>query len=234
MFLTSSANIKSSVHFVRFSQARSVDIPLASITCTASVEGSEAKNTQLQEDTGDTFVTVEGPAESLIPFQESGTEVQLSGVEIHSEEHLLLGKLTVEIPTSKVSQARHFCPIVSLGDTPPKRPPKPSRKVSTEHKAQCPCVVESRSRDPKLKKSDTLDSKDSGYDSSESRENICLDQEINECWEINLNRLEVTNEVLGIGQFGIVCKGQYYRDDGNAIDVAVKQLKGAVYILHSL
>ena len=94
----------------------------------------------------------------------------------------------------------------------------------------------SRSRNPKLEKSDTLDSKDSGYDSAESRENICLDQEvvleINEGWEIDLSRLEVKNEVLGEGQFGIVYKGQYFRDDGNVIDVAVKRLKGAMCILH--
>ena len=210
-----------------------MEIPLASITCTESIQRSEANNTQLQEDTGNTFDTTEGPVESPIPFQES-EKVQLSGVKMRSEEHPLLGELTVEIPTSKSPQARQFCPIAGLGDTPPKRPPKPGRKESTENNVQCPFVMESRSRDPKLKKSDTLDSKDSGYDSSESRENICLDQEISECWEINLNRLEIKNEVLGEGQFGIVFKGQYYRDDGNVIDVAVKQLRGAVYILHLL
>ena len=192
---------------------------------------SEAKSPPLREATGNTFDTAEGPADSPIPLQKS-EKIQLPGVEIHSEEHPLLGELTVEIPVRKSPKAGQFCPIAGLGDTPPRRPPKPRRKDSTEHRVLCSCVVESRSRYPKLEKSDTLNSKDSGYDSSESRENICIDQEINEGWEIDLNRLEVKNEVLGEGQFGIVYKGQYRRDDGNIINVAVKQLKGAVYILH--
>lgn len=208
----------------RSRHARNVEIPLAPISCTEPVERSEANNTQLQEDTENTLDNTEGPAESPIPFQEP-EKVPLPGVEMHIEEHPLLVELTVEIPASKSPQARQFCPIAGLGDTPPKRPPKPGRKESSEHKVQCSYLMESRSREPKLKKSDTLHSKDSGYDSSESRENICLDQDINKCWEINLNRLEVKNEVLGEGQFGIVYKGQYYRDDGNVIDVAVKQLK---------
>ena len=208
-----------------------MEIPLASITCTESVERSEANNTQLQEATRYTFDTAEGPAESPMPFQES-EKVQLPGFGMHTEEHPLLGELTVEFPARECPKARPFCPIAGLGDTPPERPPKPRRKESTEHKTLCSCVMESPSMVPRLKKSDTLLSKDSDYESSESTENIYLDQEVNECWEINLNRLEVKNEVLGEGQFGIVYKGQYRRDDGNVIDVAVKQLKGAMYILH--
>ena len=208
-----------------------MEIPLASITCTESVERSEANNSQLQEATRYTFDTAEGPAESPMSFHEP-EKVQLPGVGMHAEEHPLLRELTVEIPARECPQARPFCPIAGFGDTPPERPPKPRRKESTEHKILCSCVMESRNMVPKLRKSDTLLSKDSGYDSSESTENICLDQEINECWEINLNRLEVKNEVLGEGQFGIVYKGQYCRDDGDVIDVAVKQLKGAMYILH--
>ena len=191
---------------------------------------SDVSNTPLREDTGNTFDPAKGPAESLIPFQES-EKIQLPGVEIHSEEHPLLGELTVEIPAGKFPQARQFCPIAGLGDTPPKRPPKPRRKESTEHKVLCSCVMKTRSREPKLEKSDTLNSKDSGYDSSESTENICLDQEINECCEIDLNRLEVKSEVLGEGHFGIVHKGQYCRDDGSVVDVAVKQLKGKMFLL---
>lgn len=178
------------------------------------------------------FDTAEGPADSPKSFQTS-QKIQLPGVEIHSEEQLLLGELTVEIPSRKFQQARQFCPIASLGDTPPKRPQTPRRKESTKHKVLCSGAVESRSRYPKLEKSDTRNSKDSGYDSSESRENIRIDQKVsNEGWEINLNRLEVKDEVLGEGQFGIVYKGQYCREDGKVIDVAVKQLKGAMYILN--
>ena len=192
---------------------------------------SEVNNTPLREDTGNTFDPVEGPAESPKPFQEY-EKIQLPGIEIYSEEHPLLGQLSFQIPARTFPQARQLCPIAGLGDTPPKRPPKPRRKESTEHKVLCSCVMESRSREPKLEKSDTLNSKDSGYDSSESRENICLDQEINECWEIDLSRLEVKSEVLGEGHFGIVHKGQYRRDDGSVVDVAVKQLKGKIFLLH--
>jgi len=171
------------------------------------------------------FDTAEGPADSPKPFQKS-QKIQLPGVEIHSEEQLLLGELTVEIPSRQFQQARQFCSIAGLGDTPPLRPQTPRRKESAKHKVLCSGAVESRSRYPKLEKSDTRNSKDSGYDSSESRENIRIDQKIaNEGWEINLNRLEVKDEVLGEGQFGIVYKGQYCREDGKVIDVAVKQLK---------
>ena len=51
-------------------------------------------------------------------------------------------------------------------------------------------------------------------------------QEIEEDYEIDLKRLEVHDEVLGEGEFGIVYKGRYHGKDTKVIDVAVKQLKG--------
>ena len=42
----------------------------------------------------------------------------------------------------------------------------------------------------------------------------------------NMENLEVLDEILGEGEFGIVYKGRYGRKDGNVIDVAVKKLKG--------
>ena len=51
-------------------------------------------------------------------------------------------------------------------------------------------------------------------------------QEIEEDYEIDLKRLEVRDEVLGEGEFGIVYKGLYYCKDDKAINVAVKQLIG--------
>ena len=50
-------------------------------------------------------------------------------------------------------------------------------------------------------------------------------QEIEEDYEIDLKRLEVQDEVLGEGEFGIVYKGRYHGKDTKVIDVAVKQLK---------
>ena len=43
---------------------------------------------------------------------------------------------------------------------------------------------------------------------------------------INLENLEVFDEILGEGEFGIVYKGRYSGKDGNITDVAVKKLKG--------
>ena len=51
-------------------------------------------------------------------------------------------------------------------------------------------------------------------------------QEIEEDYEIDLKRLEVQDEVLGEGEFGIVYKGRYHGKDTKVIDVAVKQFKG--------
>ena len=51
-------------------------------------------------------------------------------------------------------------------------------------------------------------------------------QEIEEDYEIDLKRLDVQDEVLGEGEFGIVYKGRYRGKDNKVIDVAVKQLKG--------
>ena len=51
-------------------------------------------------------------------------------------------------------------------------------------------------------------------------------EEIEEDYEIDLKRLEVRDEVLGEGEFGIVYKGRYHGKNTKGIDVAVKQLKG--------
>ena len=45
-------------------------------------------------------------------------------------------------------------------------------------------------------------------------------------WEISQDRLLLTEERLGGGEFGIVTKGIYLRTDGNELPVAVKRLKG--------
>jgi len=51
-------------------------------------------------------------------------------------------------------------------------------------------------------------------------------QEIEEDYEIDLKRLEVREELLGEGEFGIVYKGRYHCENDKAVYVAVKQLKG--------
>ena len=50
----------------------------------------------------------------------------------------------------------------------------------------------------------------------------------NRNWEIPRNRLVITEEKLGGGEFGIVTKGVYLRTDGNQLPVAVKRLKGSL------
>ena len=45
-------------------------------------------------------------------------------------------------------------------------------------------------------------------------------------WEIPRNRLIMSTEKLGGGEFGVVNKGVYIRTDGHELPVAVKRLKG--------
>ena len=52
--------------------------------------------------------------------------------------------------------------------------------------------------------------------------NIALEEEC----EKDLDDLEVLEEVLGQGEYGIVYKGRCGRENGNIIDVAIKKLKG--------
>lgn len=49
---------------------------------------------------------------------------------------------------------------------------------------------------------------------------------INRNWEIPRERLEITEESLGGGEFGVVKKGIYLRRNGQKLPVAVKMLKG--------
>ena len=64
-------------------------------------------------------------------------------------------------------------------------------------------------------------------ESTKYNESSSIDsQEIEEDYEIDLKRLEVQDEVLGEGEFGIVYKGRYHGKDTKVIDVAVKQFKG--------
>ena len=64
-------------------------------------------------------------------------------------------------------------------------------------------------------------------DSSKYNDSFSINsQEIEQDYEIDLKRLEVHDEVLGEGEFGIVYKGLYHCKDKKVIDVAVKQLKG--------
>ena len=49
---------------------------------------------------------------------------------------------------------------------------------------------------------------------------------INRNWEIPRERLEITEESLGGGEFGVVRKGIYLRRNGQKLPVAVKMLKG--------
>ena len=76
---------------------------------------------------------------------------------------------------------------------------------------------------------------DNGEDGSRSvtNENEVIDNEtylqdmaVDRKWEISRDRLKISNEKLGGGEFGIVNKGVYLRTDGNELPVAVKSLKG--------
>lgn len=44
-------------------------------------------------------------------------------------------------------------------------------------------------------------------------------------WELLPEKL-LTKEILGEGAFGVVRKGEYYGENGNSTEVAIKMLKG--------
>jgi len=49
-------------------------------------------------------------------------------------------------------------------------------------------------------------------------------------WQIPREKLEITGEKLGEGEFGIVYKGFYLRRDNRKLSVAVKTLRGLCFI----
>ena len=49
-------------------------------------------------------------------------------------------------------------------------------------------------------------------------------------WQIPREKLAITGEELGRGEFGIVYKGFYLRRDGSKLPVAVKTLRGLCFI----
>ena len=81
----------------------------------------------------------------------------------------------------------------------------------------------------------TADSTQEGTLSTMDGQEEAIDNELylqgmdteNRDWEVPRNRLVVTGEKLGGGEFGIVTKGVYSRTDGNRLPVAVKTLKGS-------
>lgn len=52
------------------------------------------------------------------------------------------------------------------------------------------------------------------------------EMEIDRNWQIPREKLEILEEKLGTGEFGVVCKGFYLRRDGRKLPVAIKTLKG--------
>ena len=60
-----------------------------------------------------------------------------------------------------------------------------------------------------------------------SNETYLKEMEIDKNWQIPREKLEITEEKLGKGEFGIVYKSLYSRRDGSKFPVAVKTLKGS-------
>ena len=87
------------------------------------------------------------------------------------------GAFRVDLPKRTLQTTRELPPTPNEA-VPPERPPKPRRKDNTEQQVVCSCMLQSESRGPRLQKSDTLNSQDSGYDSTESRESIFVEHDI--------------------------------------------------------
>lgn len=141
--------------------------------------------------------------------------------------------------------------------------PRKEIEENQEHNELRSPVLQSGSQSTRFEtsKASTLDRKGGGCDSPEKRDSIqhlpaprrppkprnglkedtkhnelrfIESQEIEEDYEIDLKRLEITDTLLGEGEFGIVYKGRYRCKDEKVIDVAVKQLKGlSMWIVNS-
>ena len=61
-------------------------------------------------------------------------------------------------------------------------------------------------------------------------ETYLIEMEIDRNWQIPREKLEITGEKLGGGEFGIVYKGFYLRRDDSKLPVAVKTLRGLCFI----
>lgn len=57
-------------------------------------------------------------------------------------------------------------------------------------------------------------------------ETYLKEMEIDRNWQIPREKLELTREKLGRGEFGIVYKGFYSKRNGSKLPVAVKSLRG--------
>ena len=119
------------------------------------------------------------------------------------------------------AETKRMLSALGVGFSPDREPPKVRKLLPT------PGLEATPPRPPKPSKETKEDEK--------YNESSINSQEIEEDYEIDLKRLEVGDEVLGEGEFGIVYKGRYHCKNNKAIDVAVKQLKGmslALVILH--
>lgn len=90
---------------------------------------------------------------------------------------MVSGAFRVDLSTRTFQKTRKL-PPTPIEETPPSRPPKPTKKENTAPQIVCSCMLQARKQTPRLKKSDTLKSKDSGYDSTESSDSLSVDQEI--------------------------------------------------------
>ena len=61
-------------------------------------------------------------------------------------------------------------------------------------------------------------------------ETYLKEMEIDRNWQIPGEKLEITGEKLGTGEFGIVHKGFYLRRDDSKLPVAVKTPRGLCFI----
>ena len=62
-------------------------------------------------------------------------------------------------------------------------------------------------------------------------ETYLKEMETDRNWQIPREKLEITGETLGTGEFGIVQKGFYLRRDDSKLPVAVKTLRGWCFTL---
>jgi len=177
------------------------------VTCLGMLQ-SETQNPNFQTPgSGDRGNILEGQD---IPLEiEKNTNLIVVRQETEKEPGLLPSRGSMSEPEA---ETKPKLGALGVGFSPAHEPPKVRELLPT------PDFEATPPRPPKPTKKTKQGTKYNERSSSNS-------QEIGEDYEIDLKRLEVRDEVLGEGEFGIVYKGRYHCKDTKVIDVAVKQLK---------
>ena len=178
------------------------------VTCLGMLR-SEAQNPHIQTPEKEGRGNILEGQDILLDF-ENNTDLIAVCQETEKEPGLFPSQGSMSEPEA---ETKTMLSALGVGFSPDPELPKVTELLPTPDVEATPLIPPKPAKETKA---DTKYNEDSSINS----------QEIEEDYEIDLKRLEVGDEVLGEGEFGIVYKGRYHCENDKAIDVAVKQLKG--------